>query len=244
MNLTTTEYKVQITNLNKCCNKVSYWIWTTKYCESNVHKKWNIKTFKKMSDAGIFVNNICCRTNSCRRWKGFANCGRWRGWWGRIKTHPMRLRRTSAGNTHHSLMVTRNQTSSWLQLKLWLKQAFAWKVIFRCLFVVIDQLKSTKAITDQSSASIASLTNPTIVMRTVSSWLRQCIQEGDLCNILEPYFLLVLNPRTHRKQYHAASKQAAMGNCQLVDFMEHEFFANNNYFLLHFVNMVVDIYHH
>nr|XP_039257072.1 protein dopey-1-like [Styela clava] len=73
------------------------------------------------------------------------------------------------------------------------------KTFSRCLFAILDQLAIERYELFPDATSLAESGGQGVVATTVSTWLRHALEEGDLCRILEPYILISLDGRTHRK---------------------------------------------
>lgn len=73
------------------------------------------------------------------------------------------------------------------------------KTFSRCLFAILDQLPITRYELFPDVETVSENSGQGVVATTVSMWLRHALEQGDLCRILEPYILISLDGRTHRK---------------------------------------------
>lgn len=93
------------------------------------------------------------------------------------------------------------------------------------LFAVLDQLVIDRYVLfpHQMTSRVIDY-GQSLASSTVSIWLRQALEEGDLSCILEPYFLLTLEQNTNRKslQKFLEEKDEEMSNVDQIDYFIHK----------------------
>lgn len=93
------------------------------------------------------------------------------------------------------------------------------------LFAVLDQLKIDRYVLFPHQMTSETINNgQSLASSTVSIWLRQALEEGDLSCILEPYFLITLEQNTNRKslQNFLEEKDEEMSNVDQIDYFVHK----------------------
>lgn len=79
------------------------------------------------------------------------------------------------------------------------------KSLNRCLLAILDQLNTQHSFLSYNYLPYGT-SSQAMVSTTVTTWLRQSLEDGDICRILEPHILLALHAQTNRKPLHSVLK--------------------------------------